>query len=120
MIPLQIFSELFHLAPTGTEFEFYFNNTEGSYMLIKYDDSVSFQRCGYSQKMIKEGWNADYLGTDELFYTSFEELYVVTTVDGLYLKNDWNKVKQICIDSLYCIPDDIDEIHKVYQIKTGK
>ena len=108
MIPLRIFSELFHLAPTGTEFEFYFNNTEESYMLIKYDDSVSFQRCGY------------YLGTDELFYTSFEELYVVTTVDGLYLKNDWNKVKQICIDSLYCIPDDIDEIYEVYQIKTGK
>ena len=74
-ISYEKFLEVFNLIPHEPEFEFYFDHTKETYMLIKYEDKVSFQRCGYSDEMIAEEWSADHRGSGVTFYNSFEELY---------------------------------------------
>lgn len=114
VISYEKFLEIFNLIPHHSECEFYLVDTKETYMLIKYEDNISFQRCGYSDEMIKNGWPADRRGSGEIFYKTFEELYVKKTVDDICLKDSWDKVEVICINSSFNLPAETDDIFAVY------
>ena len=75
------------------EYEFFFSDTDKTYMIIKYDDHVSFQRCGASD------------GSGEYNYNSLMELYQTESVDGICLEKDWNKITAIVADAMFDITD---------------
>jgi len=50
------------------------------YMIIGYDDSYSFQRCGSRD------------GSGEFFYSTLDELYNAVTVDNILLSRDWDDI----------------------------
>ena len=79
------------------EFEICFFDHANTYMIIKYDDHVSFQRCGVSD------------GSGEFDYSSLSELYQTTTVDGICLKDEWDYIQTIIADSMYdlSIPEEL-------------
>ena len=54
------------------------------YMIIFFGDNrCTFQRCG-----------SKGVGSGEVWYDSFDELYNTETVDGILLKRDWNDITE--------------------------
>ena len=89
MISFEEFTLLFDSIPGEPEFEILFRDTKKEYMIIKYDDHVSFQRCGA------------YDGSGEYNYPSLQELYQTITVDGICLKDRWDTIETIIADSTF-------------------
>ena len=58
-----------------------YNN--GDYMIIKYSNGPSFQRQGIED------------GSGEIYYNSLDELYEADLIDGINLKRDWYKIREI-------------------------
>ena len=102
MISFEDFSLLFDSVPGEPEFEILFRDTKNEYMIIKYDDHVSFQRCGV------------YNGSGEYDYPSLQELYQTVTVDGICLKERWSTIETIIADSTFdlSIPDELNSFKK--------
>lgn len=46
MISIKEFEEIYNLIPGEPEFELWFDEDGPSYMIIKYADCATFQRCG--------------------------------------------------------------------------
>ena len=46
MLSFEEFTSIYDAAQGEPEFEIYFMNQAKTYMIIKYGDHVSFQRCG--------------------------------------------------------------------------
>ena len=59
------------------------------YKTIKYDDHVSFQRCGVNN------------GSGEYDYPSLHELYQTVTVDDKCSKESWSMIETIIADSTF-------------------
>ena len=72
-----------------------FRGNKSEYMIIGYEDHVSFQRCGY------------YDGSGEIDYKTLEELFEEEIIDDICLKRDWNKVVDI-----WCSPSMADFEYK--------
>ena len=89
MISYDEFAKMYETIPGEPEFEICFFDHANTYMIIKYDDHVSFQRCGVSD------------GSGEFDYSSLSELYQTTTVDGICLKDEWDYIQTIIADSMY-------------------
>ncbi len=89
MIDYEAFKRLYHSIPGEPEFEIFFRGNQTSYMIIKYDDHVSFQRCGVED------------GSGEYDYPSLEELYETDSVDGVCLKDVWGNIDTIIADSTF-------------------
>ena len=47
MLSIEEFKRLYEALGGEPEFEFVFEGRDCAYMIIKYDDHASFQRCGY-------------------------------------------------------------------------
>ena len=110
-ISYEKFREIFDSLPAASEFEFYFDHTKETYMLIKYKDRVSFARCGYGDDMIANGLPVDYRGSEVFYYRDLEELYTAKSVDGICLKGKWNNITDILLNStVSLLYDDIEEI----------
>ena len=97
MISFEDFSKLFDSIPGEPEFEILFRGVKAKYMIIKYDDHVSFQRCGVND------------GSGEYDYPSLQELYQAVTVDGICLKDSWDTIENIIADSSFdlSVPDEV-------------
>lgn len=97
MISYDEFAKMYETIPGEPEFEICFFDHANTYMIIKYDDHVSFQRCGVSD------------GSGEFDYSSLSELYQTTTVDGICLKDEWDYIQTIIADSMYdlSIPEEL-------------
>lgn len=52
------------------------------YMIIGYEEFVTFQRCGYP-------------GSSEIRFSSWKELYHATTIDGICLERDWSYIEEM-------------------------
>lgn len=87
------FKALYDDISREEEYEFFFSDTDKTYMIIKYDDHVSFQRCGASD------------GSGEYNYDSIMELYQTESIDGIYLEKDWGKITAIVADAMFDITD---------------
>ena len=46
MIPIEEFEDIYNLIPGEPEFELWFDEDGPDYMIIKYADCATFQRCG--------------------------------------------------------------------------
>lgn len=64
------FKSIFDSMPFNSEYEFYFKGTDRTYSLVKYKDSVSICRCGYSIPYPSELFVTDLLAKG----SSVEEL----------------------------------------------
>ena len=115
MVSYDEFKEIFLKMPNNSEYEVYLADTTTTYSIVKYSDSVSFARCGYSEKMIKE-WDikTDFVGTDEMIYTSLDELVNANLVDGVRLLDDWNKITDIVINNSFSVNRDLEELAEIY------
>ena len=98
MISFDEFTILYNAAKGEPEFEICFMNQKNTYMIIKYDDHVSFQRCGVDDR------------SGEYDYPSLELLYKTESVDGIRLMDKWDSIETIIADGTYdlSIPEELD------------
>ena len=89
MISFEEFKIMYDASRGEPEFEIYFHNVKESYMIIKYKDGVSFQRCGVTD------------GSGEYYYPSLLELYNTVSVDGICLRERWKDIDTI-IANAWC------------------
>ncbi|MBR6594514.1 MAG: hypothetical protein IKK83_04975 [Clostridia bacterium] len=114
-ISYQEFVKIFNILPFHSEIEFIFSNTKKTYMLIKYEDSISFQRCGNLIETIRKyNLDADFVCSGEVFYKNLEELYIEKSVDGICLQSDWDRIEKICVNNSFNLPEELEEIFNVY------
>ncbi len=104
MISFEEFKRIYAIMPGEPEFELYFRHRAETYMIIKYDDCVSFQRCGYIGE------------NDEADYRSLDALYAADLIDGIKLGKDWNEIEEIETDSTWLLSkdDDVWDIEERY------
>ena len=105
MIDYENFKKLFNVLNNEPEIEVYFKNSKNTYMIIKYKDYITFQRCGIKEKQ-----------SGEIKFTNIDELYNSKTIDNIFLKQDWSNVKDILINSTFSVVDDKEDIKKIYGI----
>lgn len=98
------FVEVLNNIPFEPEFEIYLRNCDDTYMVIKYENRVSFQKCG------------DNVSGEE-YFDDFNELYNAQTIAGVCLRERWNDIQSIVVNSSFHIPEDLDELYDVYGIK---
>jgi len=79
------------------EFAFYFDS-DTEYMIIKYDDEVSFQRCGCGEE-----------GSGEFFFPDLDTLYHAVTVDNICLKRDWERIELMYINDSFMLSNDMKQ-----------
>ena len=84
MIDYEEFKRLYHAGEREPEFYIIFKNRHCDYMIIKYEDGPTFQRCG---DLESRGGEIKYNTLDELFYSD--------TIDGINLYRDWNEIDYI-------------------------
>ncbi len=83
MISYEEFKRYYNCGKREPEFYFIFEDSQKEYMIIKYDDGPTFQRCGMTD------------GSGEYKYRSLDELYCADTIDGINLKRDWGIIQSI-------------------------
>ena len=105
MITYGEFKKLFDVIPGEPEFELYFDHTENTYTIIKYDDRVTFQRCGYMT------------GSGEAEYNSLADLYAANLMDGICLQEDWKHITDIVIDATFSVLSDIEDLLSSYNLE---
>lgn len=93
MVTYEQFKKIFESLNGEPEIAIYFKNRPHEYMLIKYVDHVTFQRCG------------DEKASGEIEFLSLDELYNSRTIDDICLKDDWDKIEDILIDEYLSIKD---------------
>lgn len=89
MLSIEEFRKLYEGLEGEPEFEFIFENREHDYMVIKYDDHSSFQRCGYQD------------GSGEIDYADIDSLLNADLIDGINLGRDWESVGNIVVNSTF-------------------
>ena len=104
MISFEDFVALFNSIKGEPEFEVYFRDIEETYMIIKYSDHVSFQRCGAGD------------GSGEFDYPSLFVLCHSVSVDGICLGDKWDSIDTIIVNGTFnlCLPDDLAEAKNVF------
>ena len=109
IITYEKFLEIFNFIKGEPEFEFYFTNTKDTYYIVKYKDEVWAERCCYCDE--------SELLTQPMIYSSFEELYITKSVDGICLKDEWENIADIVVNDTFCLvdPDDVDDLFAVYK-----
>ncbi len=80
------FKRLYDAADGEPEFTIIFEDKKSEYMIIKYSDGPSFQRQGFED------------ASGETYYNSLDELYEADLIDGINLKRDWYKIREIYPD----------------------
>lgn len=108
MISYLKFKELFDKLDSNCEpeIEVYFKNKESNYMIIKYNNYITFQRCGKKEEQ-----------SGEIKFNSLDELYNNETIDNIILKNEWNNIEDILIDCTYSVVEDKKDISELYGIE---
>ena len=105
MITYKEFKKIFEAVPGEPEFEFYFYHNDVTYMIIKYDLEVTFQRCGYMT------------GSGEADYNSLADLYAADLMDGICLQEDWKHITDIVIDATFSVLSDIEDLLSSYNLE---
>ncbi len=88
------------------EIEFYFKNKKYTYMIIKYKDYITFQRCGANEEQ-----------GGEIKYKSLNELCNSQTIDDIILINEWDSIEDIIFDCTFSVVDDKENIFNLYGVK---
>lgn len=100
-ISYEKFKQIYEKVNGEPEYYVYLEDKpDEEYMIIRYKDGPSFQRCG-----VKDG-------SGEIEFENLDKLYESETIDGICLKRDWDKVR-ICPNGYesieeFCWVHDID------------
>ena len=78
------FKRLYNASKYEPEFYVLFEDKEDEYMITKYSNFVDFLRCGGVEKHC-----------EILSFSTLDELYEADLMDGINLKRDWYKIKEI-------------------------
>ena len=107
MISYVRFKEIFDAldADREPEIELYFQSRKNTYMIIKYSDFITFQRCGTIEEQ-----------SGEIRFNTLDELYNARTIDDIVLKNEWNDLYDILFDCTFSVVTDPDELCSQYGI----
>lgn len=105
MISIEEFEEIYNLIPGEPEFELWFDEDGPSYMIIKYADCSTFQRCGSGPH-----------GSGEFEYPSLDALLGADLVDGLNLRRDWGRIQGIVASDSWRLndPNDLQHLKQHY------
>lgn len=100
------FKRIYDAVKHEAEFRICFDDHDNEYMIIKYENKVSFQRCGVSN------------GSGELIFDSLDSLYIERTIDNICLNADWTKITSIIMDDFFdlCDKSDFVQLCEEYQI----
>lgn len=101
MISFDKFIELFNLLSENEEMKIFFKNRKYEYMIIKYKDYVTFQRCGEHK---------------EIKYNSLEEFINNKMIDDIVFIDEFDNIKDILINNTFSIINDKDNICDLYSI----
>lgn len=106
MITYQKFKEVFDNIDSNSEpeIELYFNNRDNTYMIIKYSDFITFQRCGNNEQ------------SGEIKFSTLDELYNTKTIDDIVLKDEWDNISDIIFDAAFSVVEDKEDILKLYGV----
>ena len=96
MITYNQFKKLYNNLKHETEIEIYFKNNE-QYMIIKYDNHLTFGKENGIKEKIKK-------------YSSIDELY------NSFLNEKWNDITDILIDTTFSVVYNKKEIQYYYNI----
>ena len=99
-----LFKKLFDKLEGEPEITIIFDDKTSKYMIIKYADYVTFQRCGISD------------GSGEIKFNNLSELYEAKTIDGICLKDDWGIINDIVINEGLSLRDDLDYIIEEFEL----
>lgn len=102
MIAYKKFKELFEVLDSnrGPEIEITFKNRKDSYVLIKFNEKITF---GNSEQVFD--------------YKDIDELYNSKTVDSIILKEEWNNIEDILIDMTFSVKEDKVKIKEIYGVE---
>ena len=108
MISYKKFKEIFDNldANREPEIEIYFKNKENNYMIIKYKEYVTFQRCGKKEEQ-----------SGEIKFKSLDELASSKTIDDIILINEWVNIEDILFDTTFSVVLNKEDIYRYYGIK---
>lgn len=108
MIKYLQFKEIFNKLDINREpeIEIYFKNRKYTYMIIKYNGFITFQRCGTKEEQ-----------SGEIKFSTLDELYNSTTIDDINLKREWENIEDILFDCTFSIIDDKEYILKLYGVQ---
>lgn len=106
MITYEKFKEIFEKLREHQEISLYFNNREYTYMIIKLNEYITFQRCGNEEEQ-----------SGEIKFDSLDELYTTKTIDNIILKEEWCNLKDIVLDYTYSIVEDKEDIADILGVE---
>lgn len=84
MISYEAFHRIYNASEGEPEFTIWFLDRKEDYMIIKYSDGPTFQRCGYQDE-----------ASGEIKFCSLDELCETEALDGIKLIRDWFKIDYI-------------------------
>lgn len=82
MLNYNEFKRIFDAEAKTLGFIIQFKGVSTEYIIIKYDDSVQFSRCGNHDATVA-------------YFATLEELMNADQVDGINLMRDWAKIERI-------------------------
>lgn len=105
MISIKEFEEIYNLIPGEPAFELWFDEDGPSYMIIKYADCATFQRCGNGPR-----------SSGEFEYPSLNALLSTDLLDGLNLRRDWSRIQGIIASDSWRLnsPNDLQHLKQHY------
>lgn len=106
MIDYKEFKKIYNNIPGEPEFEIKFKNNENKYMIIKYKNHVTFQRCGIIN------------GSGEYEYLDLDHLYNSELIDKINLKKNWDLIEDIMIYEIYSVVSDKEELEEYLKFRT--
>lgn len=103
MLSCDEFKAILERLKPGAEIEIWTKGMTDSYMIIKYRDNVSFQKCGYPPFDVSE-------------YGSFDELLDEATIEGTAIRQMWDKIGDIVVNNTFSmnVDDDIRWLKNSY------
>ena len=113
MITYGQFKELYDAIGGEPEFPLCFEGRpDDEYMIIKYDDGPTFQKC----------FDGGYLGDREKKFASLNALYHATMPDGICLEKDWGRLKTIMLGDAFYLdnPEELQDCWDLYVPLTAK
>ena len=113
MITYEQFKEPYNAIGGSPEFPIFLDGKcEEGYMIIKYNDGPTFQKCfaGSSYEERKIG------------FASLDKLYHATMPDGICLERDWGRVTRVMLGDVFRleIPEDLQDCWELYAPLTAK
>lgn len=102
MISFEKFKELFNYLDSSRNPEIKIIVNGDDYLLIKFENYITYGK--------------DFAPADEIYkFNDLDELYNAS-INGICLKDNWDKVEDILIDLTFSVIDNKDDLNKWYHV----